>query len=202
MKFTLFLVVINVIVFGLQLAVEGFTDQFALTPAHALSGAWWQFITYMFLHGGNIHLLLNMFALGIFGIPVEHRLGWKKFLLLYFIAGLGSAFLHIILTGDSLVLLLGASGAVFGVLTAYGFLYPRNWIIMFPGIPMPAMLAVVVFAGLELFLGVTGFEPGIANFGHLGGIVTGILFMVLWRLAEKKTPIEDRKPQTYEFIWE
>ena len=202
MRVTLILVVANLAVFGFQTAFEGFTDTFALTPALALSGSLWQFLTYMFLHGGAVHILLNMFALGIFGIAVENNLGWRKFILLYFLAGLGSAFLHIILAGDPLVLLLGASGAVFGILTAYGFLFPRNWIIMFPGIPMPAILAVFVFAGLELFLGVTGIQQGIANFGHLGGIVTGVLFMSIWKLAARKTPIEDRETTNYEFIWE
>jgi membrane associated rhomboid family serine protease len=202
MRVTLILIIANLLVYGLQLAAEGFTEIFALTPAFALEGAWWQFITYMFLHGGSMHLLLNMFVLGIFGMGVENQLGRERFVILYFLAGLGSAFLHIFLTGDSMVMMLGASGAVFGILTAYGFLFPRNWIIMFPGIPMPAILAVAVFAGLELFLGVTGLQEGIANFGHLGGIITGVAFMLAWKFSARKIPPEEREPRNYEFIWE
>jgi len=202
MKVTFLLIIANIVVFGLQILSPGVTETLALTPAVALEGGYWQFITYMFLHGGSLHILLNMFVLAIFGPGVEHSLGWKKFVLLYFVAGLGSAFLHILLTGISLVKMLGASGAVFGVLTAYGILFPRNWIIMFPGIPMPAILAVAVFAGLELFFGVTGIQQGIANFGHLGGIVTGVALILFWRFTAKKIPVEEREPQSYEFAWE
>ncbi|MEE9406306.1 MAG: rhomboid family intramembrane serine protease, partial [Candidatus Aenigmarchaeota archaeon] len=158
---TLALVLANLAAFIIQVTVSGFTLLFSLTPALAINGAYWQFFTYMFLHGDPMHLFINMFVLIIFGQQVERHLGWKNFLLLYVIAGLGSAFLHIYLTGPSFIIMLGASGAVFGILTAYGFLFPRRWIIMFPGIPMPAIAAVFVFAGLELVLGVFSLEPGV-----------------------------------------
>ncbi len=197
---TLALVLANLAAFIIQVTVSGFTLLFSLTPALAINGAYWQFFTYMFLHGDPMHLFINMFVLIIFGPQVERQLGWKNFLLLYVIAGLGSAFLHIYLTGPSFIIMLGASGAVFGILTAYGFLFPRRWIIMFPGIPMPAIAAVFVFAGLELVLGVFSLEPGVANFGHLGGIVTGITFMLLYKFAgrrNRKAALGD-----FEFFWE
>ena len=202
MRVTLGLAGITMIVFIFQAIIPGFTENFSLTPTRALSGEWWQFITYIFFHGGSLHLVLNMFVLGIFGMGVENRLGERLYLALFLLSGLGSAGLHIGLTGVSEILLLGASGAVFGVMTAYAFLYPKNWIIMFPGIPMPAMLAVVVFAGAQLFFGFSGLQPGIANFGHLGGIVTGLAIMLLWRQFYKPPRIEDSPSRTYEYIWE
>jgi len=201
MRVTLAAVVICAVFFVLQLAVPGFTEFFALTPAVALSGAYWQFITYIFLHGSFMHIFLNMFVLIMFGPIVERKLGTYPYLALFFLSGLGSAFLHIAITQDSFTILLGASGAIFGILTAYGFLYPKNWIIMFPGIPIPAVLAVFLFAGIELFYGVSGLEAGVANFGHLGGILTGIIFMLLWKYTRKSRAFEPFRANV-EYFWE
>ena len=202
MRVTLSIIILCVVVFILQILVPGFTEFFSLTPVLALRGAWWQFLTYMFLHDPffMMHIFLNMFVLVIFGPIVEKALGWEKFLGLFLVSGLGSAVFHILLTGESAILMLGASGAVFGILTAYGFLFPKRWIIMFPGIPMPAFFAVFVFAGLELFFGVFGLEEGIANFGHLGGIVTGIAFMLAYKWNARR-----RKKMhfgEFEWVWE
>ncbi len=198
MRVTVSLIIINFVFFVLQIFWQGFTEFFALTPVNALSGSAWQFLTYMFLHGSPMHIGLNMFVLLIFGMSVEHALGVRKYLFLYFVSGIGSAILYIMLTPASTTLMLGASGAVFGVLTAYGFLFPRNWIIMFPGIPMPAILAVVVFAGIEFFSGFFGLNPGIANFGHLGGIIAGVILMLYWKYIKR----EREKVESFEFFWE
>src|SRR3989338_1216419 len=185
MRVTLALVGFIIAIFVIQNLVVGFTEQFALTPAKALRGEVWQFVTYMFLHGDEIHIFLNLFVLFIFGITVEKVLGARKYLTLFFLAGIGSSVIFLVITfalsspADLLINMqipmLGASGAVFGIMAVYGFLYPRNWIIMFTGIPMPAIAAVFVFAGLEIFYGLTGSQPGIANWGHLGGILVGII---------------------------
>lgn len=202
MKVTFLLIIANIVVFALQILFSpAFTDLFALTPADALEGKYWQFITYMFLHGGSLHILLNMFVLAIFGPGVENQLGWKRFLILYFLAGLGSAFLYILLTENFLFTLIGASGAVFGVLTAYGFLFPRNVILLF-FVPMPAIVAVIAITAFELFAGIFNLLPGIANFGHIGGIVVSVLLMLFWKFTAKKIPVEEREPQSYEFAWE
>lgn len=203
-QLTFALIAANIVLFIAQNIVPGFTEMFSLTPAAAFSGAYWQFFTYMFMHAGLMHIFINMFVLFMFGLPVEGTLGSRKFAALYFISGIGSAFLYMGLTlfftpsgiGD---LMLGASGAVFAVLTAYGFLYPRNivWIIGF--FPLPARLAVIAFAALELFLGLTGLEPGVANFGHLGGIATGALLMLCWR---RRKGIKYHGLKNFEFIWE
>lgn len=203
MKLSFALIAANVAVFGLQVLFPGFTDAFALTPALAVDGAWWQFLTYMFLHDPftPLHIMINMFVLGMFGPPVEHQLGPARFIALYLLAGLGSAFLHLALAGDPLVMMLGASGAVFGILAAYGILFPKNWIMVF-FIPLPAPVAVVAITAFELFAGIFNLLPGIANFGHLGGIITGVAFMLIWRAFRKLPPLEDREPRNYEFVWE
>ncbi len=199
-RITLALIIINAAVFIAQLISDPVTELFALTPTVAVSGAYWQFFTYMFLHGGFTHIILNMFVLFIFGIMVEKALGSSRYLILYLVSGVGSSVLYLALTGISSIPMLGASGAVFAVLTAYGFLFPKNIIFVPPGIPLPARFAVILFAGLELFLGLTEMEPGIANFGHLGGIITGALLMLYWRQKEKKQKAMELKG--YEFIWE
>lgn len=205
MRATIIFLLVNVIIFlaqyftGLGNIDNSFvTNYLALTPTLAISGFVWQFFSYMWLHGGGMHLGVNMLALIIFGPMVEERLGRRKFILLYILAGLGSAFLHLAITGISNIPMLGASGAIFGILAAYGWLYPKNWVVVFPGIPMPAIIAVFAFIGIELFFGVTGLESGIANWGHLGGLFTGIIFMLWWRRGQKT---EKAFPEM-EFMWE
>jgi membrane associated rhomboid family serine protease len=178
-------------VFLLQIAFQEFTGVISLTPVVAFSGAWWQFFTYMFAHGSITHLGLNMLALFIFGSVMERVLCWKRYVTLYVLCGLGSAAFHIALTGISDVPLLGASGAVFGVLTGYAFRFPKNIVIVFPGIPVPAALMVAFFAVFELFSGFFGLEPGIANFGHLGGIIAGAAVMLSWRALDRRAGVTE-----------
>ncbi|MFH0956723.1 MAG: rhomboid family intramembrane serine protease, partial [Candidatus Aenigmatarchaeota archaeon] len=186
-------------VFLLQIVFQDLTAEISLTPIYAFAGSYWQFFTYMFAHGSITHLGLNMLALFIFGSVTERVLGWKKYLTLYVLCGLGSAAMHIALTGISDVPLLGASGSVFGVLTAYAFMFPKNIVIVFPGIPVPAALLVAFFAIFELFSGFFGLEPGIANFGHLGGIVAGLAIMSYWKWADRS-----KRPswEDYEYTWD
>ena len=210
MRLTFILIAVNIAAFILQgIFGDAFTYSFSLVPAQAFSGAVWQFVTYMFMHGGIMHIGINMFVLLIFGSMVERELGWKKFLMLYFVAGIGSAFLYLgltwvftpvhLLSKVALVPMLGASGAVFGILTAYAFMFPRRWI-FFAFVPLPAALLVVAFAIMELFSGVFGLDPGTANFGHLGGIVFGFLLMLYWRYKKKKSRALELGE--FEWVWE
>ncbi len=176
------------------------TYHFSLVPENAFSGEVWQFFTYIFLHAGPLHLMFNMFVLLIFGGVVEHALGEKRFLILYFASGIGGALLHIFLTGVSDTLLIGASGSIFGVLAAYGFMFPKNKIIVFPiPFPLPSWIAVVGIAVLEFIVGLLGLEAGVANFGHLGGILTGALLVYYWKRQKPRNIYARRK---YEFFWE
>ena len=217
MKTTMSIIAVCAAIFILQSIIPGFTSEFSLTPSKALSGHVWQFVTYMFLHGDPVHIFLNMFALLIFGIVIENTLGRKKYLTLFFISGIASSVIYLLITVSitpaaelSFILnipMLGASGAVFGVLAAYGLLYPKNWIIMFPGIPMPAWIAVIAFAGMEIFYGLTGSQPGIANWGHLGGLAIGAALMIYWKKKKSAKPdlIIDETAENekgWEFVWE
>ena len=202
MRITVSLIAANVVVFVMQALIPGFTEAFALTPDSAIAGLQvWQFFTYMFLHGSLMHITFNMFVLFMFGTVIEHSLGERKYIFLYLVSGIGAALLHVGLTGLSDVMMLGASGAVFGVLTAYGFMFPKNIIFVFPGIPVPAIFAVVGFAALELFSGIFGLEPGIANFGHLGGIVTGVILMYYWK-SRMRSSRKWRDVRDFEYFWE
>ncbi len=197
-KATVVLLVANFIMFILQIVVAPFTELVALTPTMAFSGYYWQFFTYMFAHGGITHLGLNMLALFMFGGVMERTLGTGRFLALYFISGIFSGMFHLALTGISDIPLLGASGAVFAVLAAYAFKFPRNIIFVFPGIPVPSALLVAFFVIFELFSGIFGLQEGIANFGHLGGIISGLALMYYWKRTEKAGP----EPETVEWVWE
>jgi membrane associated rhomboid family serine protease len=158
-------------------------------PFEQLFSAPWQLVTYSFLHGGTLHIALNLFALWMFGADVERVWGPKRTMFAYFSAVLTGAVAQIMavsVTGDAGGPMIGASGGVFGVLLCFGMLFPkRRIILLFPPIPMQARTFVFVYAGLELFLGVTGTAEGVAHFAHLGGLVGGWL---VYRYGASLTP--------------
>jgi membrane associated rhomboid family serine protease len=190
---TLFLIAANAVVFLLQLAIPGIDTPFALWPLGAarasggqVSFQVWQLVTYAFLHGGLLHIAFNMFALYMFGSAMEQVFGPRRYLTYYFVCVLSAAIAQLAtsaLTG-TVYPTIGASGGVFGLLLAYAMYFPHNRIILiFPPIPMPARVFVVVYAALELFLGVTGTQEGVAHFAHLGGLVGGYLMLKFGRGA-------------------
>ena len=144
----------------------------------------YQFVTYMFLHGGFGHLFSNMFALWMFGRTLEYELGSKRFLTYYMVCGIGAALIQIgiaSLLGENLTL-LGASGAVFGLLLAFGVLHPNSTVMLiFPPIAMKAKWFVVIYGLLELFFGLSGYQSGVAHFAHLGGMLWGLALLYWWR---------------------
>ncbi len=202
MRITFGLIGANAVMFVLQMTLAGFTNAFALTPTMALGGAWWQFFTYMFLHGGAMHITLNMFMLFIFGEVMEQALGEVRYLTLYVVSGLGSALTYIALMGVTNIPMLGASGAVFGILAAYGLVFPKNkiWVPIPFVVPLPAFTVVILLAVLEFALGFFGLEEGIANFGHFGGIVTGIFITWYWKRNPRSRNTNERRK--HEFFWE
>jgi membrane associated rhomboid family serine protease len=145
----------------------------------------WQVITYSFLHGNELHILVNMLGLFMFGSEVERVLGQQRYLTYYFVSVLTAALAQLVMSALSPgppYPTVGASGGVFGLLLAYGMFFPRRIVMLiFPPIPMPAWLFVIVYAALELYLGVTGTQAGVAHFAHLGGMLGGFIMLRFWR---------------------
>lgn len=211
------LIIINVLVYVAQTLTGGLqgsdtaTDLFALHHYKSTYFQPYQVVTHMFMHGGFFHLLFNMFALWMFGTMVERVWGAKKFLIFYFICGLGAAFFqmgsyafdwwavdHAILTDDVMVqyqqrlreqATVGASGAIMGVLAAFGYLFPNTEMIIFPiPIPIKAKWAIMGMIALDVFGGVVKVQgDNIAHFAHIGGALIGFLLVLYWNKTNKKT---------------
>lgn len=157
---------------------------FALNPITFIYKPW-QLVTYMFMHGGIGHLFFNMYTLFIFGSVLENIWGTKKFLTFYFITGIGAGLFNILiqhLTGN-FALMIGASGAIYGVLMGYAMLYPDSVLtLLFPPVSLKAKWFVLIFAGIELLLGLSN-NPAdnVAHFAHLGGLVFAFLLLMFWK---------------------
>ena len=183
------LIVANVAMFLLFSSVGDVLAPLALWPIgaspHAGSGfAPWQLVSYAFLHGSFLHLAFNMFGLYMFGGAIEQVFGSRRYLSYYAVcivsAGL-TQLLFAYVTGGYYPT-VGASGGVFGLLLAYGLYFPNNRVmLLFPPIPMPARVFVVIYAVIELAMGVTGVQSGVAHFAHLGGMVGGYIMLRFWR---------------------
>ena len=151
----------------------------------------WQLVSYSFLHGGFAHIAFNMFALWMFGAPVENALGARKYTFYYFACVLGAAFAQLatmhFFQPENFYPTLGASGGVFGLLLAFAVLYPQAKVFLFfiPA-PIPARIAVVGYMAIELYLGVTGTQAGVAHFAHLGGAVVGFALIQYWRAQARE----------------
>ena len=193
------ILIVNVIMFIATLVNQDFMIRtFAMFyPASPLF-RWWQPLTHMFMHGGWWHILFNMYTLVMFGMVVERSLDTKKFLILYFVTGLGAVALHTavewlqvtwLTDGDPASLIdlyrtpmVGASGAVYGVLVAFAMLYPEaRMTLVFPPVTLDAKWMVAIFIGIELLTGITGTQAGVAHFAHLGGALFGFLLILYWR---------------------
>jgi membrane associated rhomboid family serine protease len=191
------LVAANVLVFFLQSLSKGALEyHFALWPLQPIDGQSlfhvWQIVTYAFLHStDNItHLLFNMLGLWMFGAEVERYVGPRRLLACYFASVVTAALSQLFvptLFGAPPADVIGASGGVFGLLLAYAYLFPKRKVIpLIPPIPMPAWLFATIYAGIELFLGVTGTLSGVAHFAHLGGMVGSALVITQWRVARAR----------------
>jgi len=144
----------------------------------------WQIVTYAFLHGSLVHLVFNMYGLWMFGSEVENLLGRRAFLRLYFASVLSAGLMQLLITSftGGVYPTVGASGGVFGLLLAYGMFFPNRIImLLIPPIPLPAWLFVILYAGVELMLGVTGTQAGVAHFAHLGGMLGGYMVIRHWQ---------------------
>lgn len=148
----------------------------------------WQLLTYGFLHGSFAHVAFNMLALVMFGAPLEYTWGNKRFLTYYLVCVVGAGICQLgvaswmVQQGGDMYPTIGASGGVFGLLFAYGLLFPNQRVmLLIPPIPMKARTLVFVYGAIELVLGATGLQPGVAHFAHLGGMLFGWMLIRYWR---------------------
>ena len=200
------IIIINVLVMIMtSLNGDFMYEKFALFYPTSPFFHWWQPVTHMFMHGGFWHLFFNMYTLYIFGTVLERVWGTKKFLVFYFVTGIGAAAIHTCVEwiqmqhwlveaaqgsmaaqasihALKMTPTVGASGAIYGVLMGYAMLYPDSVLtLIFPPISLKAKWFVLIFAGIELLTGVTGTGGGIAHFAHLGGLIFGFLLIMCWK---------------------
>jgi membrane associated rhomboid family serine protease len=153
---------------------------FALMPEAAVRNFMvWQLFTYLFLHGGVWHLIFNMLTLWMFGSPLEGDWGTRRFLKYYFICGVGAGLFDLalnILFGHWNSLTIGASGAIYGLLVAFGVCYPEQTVLMSFLFPIKAKYMVMIYAGVELLMSM-GVNSGVSNIAHLGGMVVGFVYL-------------------------
>ena len=149
----------------------------------------WQLLTYGFLHGDLMHIAFNMFMLWMFGRELELIYGTRRFLTYYLTCVVGAGIVQLLVAAfqGGIYPTVGASGGVFGLLLLFGMTFPNRMImLLFPPIPMKAKYMVVLFGVLELYLGLSGRTPGIANFAHLGGMLFGFLLIRRWQNSARR----------------
>lgn len=200
------LLLLNVVMYLITMLTGNFMyENFALFYFKSPFFKPFQLVTHMFMHGGFTHILFNMYTLFIFGSVLERVWGGQKFLLYYFITGIGAALLHLgvmylqlqgyiaevnagnIYAQANIQALLttptvGASGAIYGLLLAYGMLFPNNIMqLIIPPVALKAKWFVLIFGALELLLGLSGRGGNVAHFAHLGGMIFGFFLILYWK---------------------
>jgi len=188
------LLIANGLVFALQ-QLQQFDQSlflnFALWPLGSSFPSFmpWQLLSYGFLHGDIMHIAFNMFMLWMFGRELELILGPKRFLTYYLTCVVGAGIVQLVVAAlqGGIYPTVGASGGVFGLLLLFGMTFPNRMIMLiFPPIPMKAKYMVILFGLLELYLGVSGRSPGVANFAHLGGMLFGFILIQRWKNAPRR----------------
>ena len=202
------LILINVIIFCL-IEISGqrnlFFMTFGLVP-HSILNEYkiWQTFTYMFIHGGLLHIVFNMFILWIFGKDLEIEWGKNKFLIFYFICGLGSGFITFLFNIHSFIPIVGASGAIYGLLVAYGFSYPNRIIYLYGLVPISVKYLILGLGCISFFASISTSKSNISHITHLFGMIIGALYMIiinnkqilrLWYLKLTISSIQKRRTQ-------
>ncbi len=176
------LLIINVIIFfavNFLIPIPNIQQYFVLYRPFTLGFEPVQIVTHMFSHANIPHLFFNMLGLYMFGSMVEATLGPKRFLILYLTSGLAASALQMLLSPSPI---LGASGAVFGITTAFATMFPNTQLmLLFPPIPMKAKYMAILFIGVGLYSGLSGTNDGIAHFAHVGGALWGFLMIIYWK---------------------
>jgi len=181
---TIILIVVNILVF-----LFGYVDRSGklvylyLIPTYVLqAGAWWQVVTYMFVHGSWSHIFFNMLALFLFGIQLERRMGSSEFLLYYFVSGIGAGIVTVFFnsaTGQGMIPVVGASGAIYGLLLGFAAFFPDARIFIFGILPIRAPVAVAGYAGIEIVSQLLNPRSGVAHLTHLSGLAFGYFYLVV-----------------------
>jgi membrane associated rhomboid family serine protease len=182
-RWVLRLIVANVLVFIVSSASPGVAQAFALVPARILLQPW-TLITYMFLHANFAHIFFNMLALFFFGPRLEYELGEKNFVLLYFASGISGGLLSFFFMPYTPI--IGASGAVYGIMLGFAYYWPRERIFIYGILPVQARILVIVMTALSLYGGLGLSSDNVAHFAHLGGFLGGYLFL---RLTDRRSRI-------------
>ncbi|MCR4660070.1 MAG: rhomboid family intramembrane serine protease [Bacteroidales bacterium] len=177
------LLIINTIMYLAIVALErrglfGITNALALWSFGSGNFRVWQLVTYMFMHANLSHLFFNMFALWMFGYVLENYWGTRRFVFYYMVCGLGAGLVNALIPGG---LTVGASGAVYGLLLAFGMLFPNERIYLYFLVPIKAKWFVIGYAAIELIEGVMATGDHVAHFAHLGGMVFGLLLILYWK---------------------
>jgi membrane associated rhomboid family serine protease len=175
-----------------------------LAPAYFWRGYIWQPVTYMFLHGGIFHLFFNMLVLWMFGTTLESRWGPRRFLIFYFICGVGAGLLNAVVTPSSPIPIVGASGAIYGLLMAFAILFPNQLIYIWGIFPLRAKYFVIVIGLVEFMTAVSASQGGVAHFAHLGGMLFGLVYMKWddWRKIFSSRQIEKRRERHLKVVWD
>lgn len=156
----------------------------------------WQFVSYMFMHANFSHIFFNLFALWMFGQAIENFWGTKRFAIYYFLTGIGAGLLHVLVNSDPVatgqglqyIPTVGASGAVYGILLAFGMMFPdRPIMLLFLPVPIKAKYFVAFFGAIEFISGITRSNQGVAHFAHLGGMLVGFILIKYWGLKKEET---------------
>lgn len=201
-KNTRAIIVACVVLFFLKLLMERLPglfhgvlleDYLGLTPARIVADHWyWQFVTYIFVHGSAFHLLLNMLILWYFGAELEQRLGRREFLFYFFLCGIGAGLFNFgvnLLVGSPTSMgnpIVGASGAIYGLLAAYGLFFGDRYILAFFLFPMQTKYFVMLVGAMEVFMGVeANAQDNVAHFAHLGGLLVGAAYVWLRHLRPR-----------------
>ena len=183
------LLIINGLVFlGLTTPVIGqFLFQYgALWPVGSGRFEIWQLVSYMFLHAGFAHIFFNLFALWMFGQAIENFWGTRRFTIYYFTTGIGAALIQLLVVSGGTPT-VGASGAVYGILLAFGMMFPDRYIVLLiPPIPIKAKYFVAIFGAIELISGLTQTNSNVANFAHLGGMLFGYILIKFWGIRRER----------------
>jgi membrane associated rhomboid family serine protease len=200
-----YLIIANVGVFLFELLFRpNWLTLLALSPANFWRGCIWQPVTYMFLHGGIFHLLFNMFVLWMFGIALESTWGPRRFLAFYFICGIGAGLLNAAITPGSPVRTVGSSGAIYGLLMAFGMLFPNQLIYVWGIFPVRAKYFVIGIGFIEFLAAASAERSGIAHLTHLGGMLFGLVYMKWGDLRKfvSRRRHEKRRIRHLKVVWD